>query len=1176
MSTWNGTLFQRRLLAFTIVLLIGQLLLPLANLQPNVSAVPITKVNAFADKTLSKDIVFTDAGTDTTTAKLSFQTGVNISNAGMLVDGIPRQGSNPSNITIDFGGDGDAEWRWSGLGYGQMGHQDLFVLDGKAQNATANLTIVGGGGNNNSASIRLPYGAKVTNATMVVGVKGISIAIECKTGSRSCDTLNNDAVYSLKDVFTAQGWTSKIVTGTDIDTVAELSQYTVVILGNPGYSGDSDYTVFQSALKTWVTTYGGGMVGTGWLLYATTAGSDMEYLLPVNTPYTSTTGMVTITNGAHPVTQGVNSFNLPASTYCERPSSGTVDAGATTLGTCGGPTLVVSEKGAGRTVYLGPNYFGDYQTYGSKQFLIDADPKLLMQQAALWASGGGSLSGFIDVGNDGTNEWAKTNYNGSEGLNDFTGPLNTYLASAQPSFTDPYGNKFVDIPIKVNSTSAGLISLQNLTVSYDYTAKIDQNPHNSSLSNEIYGLISDKIGTNNVTIPIYVTSDTAGIVRLHAFNADLIDPDHAPVITAVVPELAKVDMDENTTTSFKVTAVDWYRYPLTYAWFLDDKQNVTGDSYNYYASFESFGEHNITVKVSNGILATNYSWTVIVKNVNRPPLILSYDPALSVLMDENTTKTFTLMAQDPDKGDRVGFVWTMDGVGVGSTGNTYDYKAGFKDAGTHTLLVTAKDPRALTAQLTWDITVTDVNAPPEIYNWGPKTEPTMAENSSLQFMIKTRSPDDDPLTAQWQVDGKDVKGATGTNYEYKTGFEDAGVREVKVLVTDGTLTVSHTWKVTVTDVNRPPYAKIFSPKEGTEFLTTDNITLSAKGSSDPDKDKLTYDWYKGGTKIATGENATVKLPKGHISLELLVMDGRDGQASTTVSFYVEELKFEITLSPDNSAPRDGDTVKFTVQVHSLGDADGDRLPVLLYIDGTMVGNQTIDTILSEDTQTITFEWKAKEGNHKVLVVVAQDKAEKSLTVQKALIPGVGGSTAVWLLPMLLIIVVVGVLAGVGIAVSRRKKKAAAALPTAAPVQPAPVQVAPSEQYNTYQAPVASPPPMAQVYRPYEGQSALQPQPSPPPSSYYSQPAEPVYAMATPVYIPPNAYEQPAVQPEPYGVGSGYTSDLEATEAAVNAAASSGKDVTRARNHLRLAKFFNNKGDMQKTNDYCRKANEAIQ
>ncbi len=111
--------------------------------------------------------------------------------------------------------------------------------------------------------------------------------------------------------------------------------------------------------------------------------------------------------------------------------------------------------------------------------------------------------------------------------------------------------------------------------------------------------------------------------------------------------------------------------------------------------------------------------------------------------------------------------------------------------------------------------------------------------------------------------------------------------------------------------------------------------------------------------------------------------------------------------------------------------------------------------------------------------------------------------------------------------------------------------------------------MAQIYRPYEGQSAMMP--PPPPSSYYSAPVAPVYGTATAVSV-----EQPGYETAPYGVSTNASTELEATEAAVNAAAATGKDVTRARNHLRLAKFFNNKGDVQKTNDYCRKTKEAIQ
>jgi hypothetical protein len=1172
------------MLLVIVLSLLGQMILPMLNIPTGVSATPIKKVNAFSDGTQYKDITFASMGTDANTAKLSFQTGVAVKDASFYVDAQSNQGKFPSNISIDVGNNGLYEWQWAGLGYGAMGHQNLFILDGKKQNASANLTISGGGGNNDTASIRLPFGAKVTNATMVITVKGISIAIECKTGSQSCDALNNDAVYSLRDTFNEKGWISKIVTGTDIDTVAELSQYTVVILGNPGWSTASDYTVFQAALRTWVTTYGGGMIGTGWLLYATTAGSDMEYLLPVNTPYTSTTGLVTITNGAHPVTQGVNSFNMPANTYCERPSSGSIDAGATTLGTCGGPTLVVSDKGAGRTVYLGPNYFGDYASYGSKQLLTDANPKLLMQNAALWASGGGSLSGFIDVGNDTNKEWSKASFNGSQGLNDFTSSLNTYLTSvSNPTFTDGYGNKFVDVPIRVNSTSAGLMSMSNLTINYTTTAKVELNPHNQTLTNEINGIIPVTVGPKNVTIPIAVSSDTPGIVKLYNFNADLIDPTHAPLITDYLPADDLIEIDENSTVDFKVTALDWYRYPLTPTWFIDSKKNTTGDTFSYYLTFESAGDHNVTVVVNNTLQDTQRSWNVRARNVDRPPRILSYSPELKTSMDENESKVFTVVAKDPDVGDPVGFTWTLDKSAIGSTASSFDYKPSFYDQGEHTLEVTARDPKGLKAIVTWDVTVNDANAPPEIYYWSPKVDPTTPENSSMSFLIKAKTLDEDSLSFSWTVDGKTVPNEVGTTYKYSPNFDAAGIRAVQVDVTDGKVTVSHKWTVTVTDVNRPPKAVISSPKAGDEFLTTDNVTFSAKGSSDPDKDALTYDWYEGNVRIGSGETLKVKLPKGSQTLELRASDGKDGLATSTVRITVRALRFEVTVNIDNSAPKTGDTVKFKVEVKSTGDADGTNVPINLYIDGNLVETKTIPSISAGDDQNMEFTWTATDGFHTASIVIVQDKAEKSLTVQKPLIPIVTGNGNSWLLPLILIVAVVcGLVAAVAV-VSRRRKKARAqqealaaaqSAPAPQPVQPPPqpAPTTPSSPYRLVPPPTTQQPP-SQVY----GQPAYPPAP---PQGYYQQPASSPATVGMPMPVMPTSYGQERTLPEPASltsdVGAGIGSELQSTEAAVETASANGKDVTRARNHLRLAKFFANKGDQAKSMDYCKKAKESLQ
>ena len=1191
---------KRCLLVVLTILLIGQMLWPMLDLQTGVDAAPIKKINKFQGGALYKDITFSDMYTDTASAKFEFQKGINVTNTTFLVDGQTNLGSYPTNITIDVGGNGLPDWRWAGIGYGAMGHQEYFVIkDGADQNLSANLTIPGGGGDNKTASIRLPAGAKVTNASVQLEVKGVAIAIECKTGSNSCNTPNNDPVYSLQSAFSAMGWTSTIVTGTDIDTVDELSKYTVVVLGDAGFN-DDDHATFQAALKTWVTQNGGGLVGTGWILYSTVANSDMDFLLPVSGGYGySTSGQVTITNGNHPVTQGVNNFNVPNGAFCEYPSSASIDAGAQTLGTCSNPTIVVSDKGAGRTVYLGPNYFGDFQSYQSAAWYNDANGKKLIQQAALWASGGGSLSGYVDIGNDGNKEWDKQAFNGSEYLPDFSTTLNNLLGSAVPSLTDPYGNKFVDIPITVHSTSAGMISLKNLTITYTYSAKAQLNPHNGTLSNEINGLIPDVLAATNVTIPIHVSSDTAGIVKLHSFNADIVDPVHAPTLTSYGPTPDRIEIDENNTINFKVAAVDWYRYPLTYKWFLDDKENTTGETYDYFADFDSQGTHNVTVKISNGNQETWHWWIVVVKNVNRPPRIISYTPTLQATVYENTTNTFTVNAVDPDKGDPVGFNWVLDSVPGGSSSNTFDYKPTYRDAGMHNLDVTAKDPKSAKASMRWTIEVLNVNAAPEIISWGPKTNPTTLENSTMSFMVKARAPDDDSLFYSWYIDGKAATSADKPTFDYKPGFSDAGEHALRAQVSDGSLSANHTWTVTVTDVNRPPVGKIFSPKEDAEFLTSDNITFSGKGSTDPDGDKLTFDWYKGMTKVGTGENATFKLPKGLQTIDLRVDDGKDGIVTAQVTVTVRELKFQVTIAPDLTAPRDGDKVKFKVTVQSIGDADGVDVPVSLYIDGQLVDTRSLDAIYPDDTQTVDFDWTAKEGTHNVRAEVAQDKVERSITVQKALIPGVTGNGNNLLLPIILIVAIVCGVVGAAAVMSRRKKKARAqqeatamaASAQTATVAPAPVVAQPvaSPVYETYQQPIPPPSPGYQSY----GHPSARPLPPPPPPSMIYSPQPPVTPMAVPTPAPTNFYSasQPAAQqyePPPIAVaratiiqpavssaGEEVGSELQATEALVDKASTSGKDVTRAKNHLRLAKFFHNKGDRTKALDYCRKAKEAI-
>lgn len=201
------------------------------------------------------------------------------------------------------------------------------------------------------------------------------------------DQLNDRTYYNFQ---------ATLAGPSQIDTLAELNAYDVVVIGNNGYSGDN-YGAAAAALRSWVQA-GGGIVETGWGVYA--AGSlpsaqraDLDAIVPVNLlgSYSYTTGQVTISATTHPITAGLSNFSSGGA-YVEYPTaSSPVDAGATILATISGrPAVVAGSSGAGRGVYLGPIYTG-YSGYNLSS-LRTGIPDRLLEQAVAWAGLGSDVA----------------------------------------------------------------------------------------------------------------------------------------------------------------------------------------------------------------------------------------------------------------------------------------------------------------------------------------------------------------------------------------------------------------------------------------------------------------------------------------------------------------------------------------------------------------------------------------------------------------------------------------------------------------------------------------------------------------------------------------------------------------------------------------------------------------
>jgi hypothetical protein len=237
----------------------------------------------------------------------------------------------------------------------------------------------------------------------------IRVAVEDMAGSSSTAALvaaqlNDDTYFDF---------TATVVTASQIDTLAELDNYDVVVLGASGINGDDDdwNATMSTALRQWVEA-GHGAVAAGWFNYQVDTGepfaTDFEAIFPTdniigddeNDDITTTIDFV---NTTHPVTSGLTNFaptltNTPVNDCCIELSTMAPEADDTVLAQTTAGRIVVAVKnsigsGAGRSVYLGPLYFANAGNYpDATAALRTGQSDRLMEQAVAFAAGATSAS----------------------------------------------------------------------------------------------------------------------------------------------------------------------------------------------------------------------------------------------------------------------------------------------------------------------------------------------------------------------------------------------------------------------------------------------------------------------------------------------------------------------------------------------------------------------------------------------------------------------------------------------------------------------------------------------------------------------------------------------------------------------------------------------------------------
>jgi len=360
--------------------------------------------------------------------------------------------------------------------------------------------------------------------------------------------------------------------------------------------------------------------------------------------------------------------------------------------------------------------------------------------------------------------------------------------------------------------------------------------------------------------------------------------------------------------------------PYTYYWEFGNNKKSNEYTNNsilpIYYTYQEPGNYYpiLHVKDHYGLEGEARADKVIVQESKHQPVITS-SPVTSATKDQ--PYSYNVDATDSD-GDTLTYSLTTkpSGMTINSSSGLIAWTPSAK--GYYNVTVRAYDGELSDTQ-SYKITVVDDNHHPVITT-SPVTSATKGE--SYSYNVDATDSDGDTLTYSLTTKPSGMTINSSSGMIYWTPVNE-GYYNVTVRVSDGELSDTQSYTITVSDDNHAPVISNINAPSSVETDQTTTITCNA---SDQDGDLLTYYWFKtGGIITGSGSTVTWRAPstEGNYTVSCTVSDGKGGEDSELVNISVGDVNHApvITSTPVTSATKNE---PYSYNVDAT-DSDGDTL-----------------------------------------------------------------------------------------------------------------------------------------------------------------------------------------------------------------------------------------------------------